>query len=375
MKKMFRYLFNILFIFIVFLLFNYKVSAKTSNVYVFYGETCPRCEEAMKYLNKIKKRYDLNIYSYEVWYNDDNALKMNTVADYLDINVEGVPFIIINNTPIIGYREGVTDDTYLYHIKKTKSKDFVDEIGNVLGINEKNEINKGNAEVINSDVNNKSLLYNTFILGVLDVFNPLTLFMIFMISLLFLGRFNKKNINIFSIISVLIINTIYILSYFYNFNLSNYISLFRNLLALSLLLICILNLYYILNNIEVKSTVNNKWLKSKVLFMIFFIIIIVLASIYKIGCTGEIENSLKNLFTNYKININLRILYSIFYFSIYVILTLFILLILLGIYKLFGLFNKYQKYSIYISIVLLLIISLILVTKPEWLMIGFRMVI
>lgn len=131
MKKV---LTKIIFILIMLFIFNGKLSAKEVNVYVFFGKTCPRCEEALEYLNKIKNKYDLNIIKYEVWFNENNSQKMKDIANYLDVNPSGVPFVIIDNTPIFGYSTGVTDDVYKYHIKLAKRKNFKDKVGIKLGV-------------------------------------------------------------------------------------------------------------------------------------------------------------------------------------------------------------------------------------------------
>ena len=109
--KLKKILISCLFAFMVFLLFNVRVLAKEVNVYMFYGKTCPHCEDAYEYLKSVENKYDLNIYRYEVWYDEENQELMNDVAKYLDVNVSGVPFTIIDNTAIFGYAKGVTDET------------------------------------------------------------------------------------------------------------------------------------------------------------------------------------------------------------------------------------------------------------------------
>ena len=133
MMKLKKIVIYIIFIFSAFFFSNVTVFAKEVNVYMFYGKTCPHCEEALKYLNSIKDEHDLKIHKYEVWYNDDNKKLMKEIGDYLDINVSGIPFTIINNTGIIGYSSETTSETYLYHINKAKEDDFVDNVGIKLG--------------------------------------------------------------------------------------------------------------------------------------------------------------------------------------------------------------------------------------------------
>ena len=184
---------NILFIFIfsltLFFSFNIKAYAKEANVYIFYGKTCPHCEEAMKYLDKIKNKYDLNIIKYEVWYDQDNQALMDEIADFLDVNASGVPFVIIDNTPIFGYSSGVTDDTYKYHIKLAKRKNFKDKVGIKLGIVKgsltedkitDNSPQKKSYELSifqdkTIDFENINIYLSSIILGLIDGINPLML--------------------------------------------------------------------------------------------------------------------------------------------------------------------------------------------------------
>ena len=55
MKKLKNIFIGIIFSFIVFFLFSSHALAKTVNVYVFHGKTCPHCEEALSYLNSVSK--------------------------------------------------------------------------------------------------------------------------------------------------------------------------------------------------------------------------------------------------------------------------------------------------------------------------------
>ena len=48
MKKLKKILFTFAFLIISIFLFSSRVSAKKVNVYMFYGKTCPHCEEALK---------------------------------------------------------------------------------------------------------------------------------------------------------------------------------------------------------------------------------------------------------------------------------------------------------------------------------------
>ena len=129
-----------LFLFIFFL-FTFKISAKTANVYLFYGQGCSYCSDAHNYLESIEGKYDVKIYSYEVWYNEDNKKLMEDVGRYLDFNISGVPFVVINNTPISGFVKNSTETTYNYHIELAQKEDFIDKVGIYLKVVDEDTIN------------------------------------------------------------------------------------------------------------------------------------------------------------------------------------------------------------------------------------------
>lgn len=246
MRNIRKVLLSILIVFMCFISFKSNISAKESNVYVFYGKTCPHCEAALEYLNSIKDKYDLNIYKYEVWYDESAQEKLNLVADFLDYNVSGVPFVVINNTPISGYSKGSTDETYRYHIKQSKKKGFVDNVGITLGVVEGKIItttksdNKDNFNyklpfIGEVDLKGISLPIVSIFLGLIDGFNPCAMWiLLFLISTL-IGMKDKKRLWILGICFLLTSSLVYLafmLSYLEFAKMINGVVIARLIIAL-----------------------------------------------------------------------------------------------------------------------------------------------
>lgn len=82
------------------------------NMYLFWGDGCPHCEELMKFLDNIEEEYkDLyNLYKFEVWHNEDNSQLMDQVADKFGKEANGVPFLVIGEESFIGYNEVMNKD-------------------------------------------------------------------------------------------------------------------------------------------------------------------------------------------------------------------------------------------------------------------------
>lgn len=69
------------------------------NLYIFRGEGCPHCEEALEFIDGLDEEYKnyFNLVQYEVWYNSSNKTKMQKVANYFGDSLNGVPYIIVGN--------------------------------------------------------------------------------------------------------------------------------------------------------------------------------------------------------------------------------------------------------------------------------------
>lgn len=88
---------------------NISYSKEKINIYLFYGEGCPHCEELKNYLNSLdnKEKSYFNIYTFEVWNNSTNQQFMKESAKFLNKEVSGVPFLIIGNKTFEGYSESM----------------------------------------------------------------------------------------------------------------------------------------------------------------------------------------------------------------------------------------------------------------------------
>jgi thiol-disulfide isomerase/thioredoxin len=87
-------------------------NSKKLNIYVFWGNGCPHCEELGEFLDSISadygKYYDL--YTFEVWYNSDNSALMKKFAKALGDDVQGVPYFIIGSKSYSGFASSEEDE-------------------------------------------------------------------------------------------------------------------------------------------------------------------------------------------------------------------------------------------------------------------------
>ena len=114
-----------------------KFKEKKVNIYFFWGDGCPHCEEEYEfwysiideYKNKINK-----IYGLEVWNNKKNARNMKKFAKFKGEDIKGVPYTIIGEYTFVGFDKSkkkvikkAIDETYKnsnsYDIYKEMTKD------------------------------------------------------------------------------------------------------------------------------------------------------------------------------------------------------------------------------------------------------------
>lgn len=77
------------------------------NIYFFYGKGCPHCEEEFKFLESIKEEYGkyYQLYTFETWYNKDNAKNAQVFGEKMNDKVTGVPYTIIGSKSFLGFGE------------------------------------------------------------------------------------------------------------------------------------------------------------------------------------------------------------------------------------------------------------------------------
>ena len=118
--------------------FAVKADSKEKiNVYLFRGEGCPHCEEAIEWFdNTLSKDEEYSKYyelvQYEVWYDQDNSALMDKVAKALGTEANGVPFIVIGDKYFSGFSGTNSPDMIKEAIKNAyENEDYQDIVSNV----------------------------------------------------------------------------------------------------------------------------------------------------------------------------------------------------------------------------------------------------
>lgn len=418
MKKIFAIL--SLFVFIFFGTFSVSLASNKVDAYLFYGNGCPHCAKEIKFFNGIKNKYpDLNVTGYEVYYSQENSLLMQKVANYLGTEGGGVPFLIIGDEYFVGFGEESSPVEIESRINECLVGQCSNNVGSILGF--KNEkvnplIKEGpiNTEISNEDVisgkgintelkeNEKIIklpfLGNTnihrlslpvlaILMGLLDGFNPCAMWtLLFLISLL-LGMNNRKRMWTLGVAFIVSSASVYFIFMSAWLNLVLFLG-FIIWVRLAIALLALFGGSYSIREFFVNKTdgckvtgsekrqkvfeklknivkQNNLWIALGGIILLAFLV-----NLVELICSA----GLPAVFTQVLAMNNLstwgyysHILLYIFFFMIDDLFVFFIAMITL---KMTGITTKYAKYSHLIGGILMVIIGVLLIFKPEWLMFG-----
>lgn len=88
-----------------------KYDANKVNIYFFWGNGCPHCEQEHEFFDEINEEYGkyYNLNTFEVWYNEDNLKIYEEFATKMGDEVEGVPYTIVGNKTFSGFGDVAKD--------------------------------------------------------------------------------------------------------------------------------------------------------------------------------------------------------------------------------------------------------------------------
>lgn len=394
MKKAFLFL-------ILFFTSFIMVDAKEINIHLFYGKECVHCKEEMKFLQEyINEKDNIKLYKYEVWHNQNNQNRLIEVKELLETKENGIPFLVIGNQVISGYYAKYTNQKIKDVVSYYEENDYRDLVGEYVGVTEINEDIELVKKEITSNFNlpilgevnpkNVSLPLLSVVMGFVDGFNPCAMWiLIFLISMLF-GMKDKKKMWILGLTFIMTSGLVYLLFMVSWLNLAifiskvNYIKIGIGLFAIIFGGINIYNYFKALKKDDGCTVVNDKKRKKIITFVKKIIIdkkfIVTLLGIMLLAISVNIIELLCSLglpviFTQVLSLNNLTALEYIIYMFLYIIFFLIddivIFTIAMKTLHIKGISNKYAKYSHLIGGLIMLILGILMIFKPEWLMFNF----
>ncbi len=424
MKKILKFLI----VFAVFLLLpvSAKADEKVINIHLFYGNGCPHCAAEEEFLSDyLKDRTDVKLYKYEIWYDSHNQELLSKVQKEMGTtNKNGVPFTVIGKKTIVGYADGVTDEQIKDAINYYLNNDYRDYAGEITGKVKKAEVkedttkdeskteDKKENKIEKADntkdsdqtdenvtvpvlgkINAKkvSLPILAVVLGFVDGFNPCAMWiLIFLITMLFNMK-DRKKMWILGLTFILTSGIVYLMFMLAWLNLATFISkiaFIRLLIAVIALVVGLINVYKYIDSLKKKDEgcdvvdkKDRKKIMEKIIsithekkFIIALLGIMVLAAsvnIIELMCSIGIPLLFTQILAMNNLSTFGYMIYMFIYIFFFLIDDIVIFVISMVTLKVTGLSTKYTKYSHLVGGIIMLIIGLLLIIKPELLMFNF----
>ena len=424
MKKILKFL--IVFAILLLLPVSAKADEKVINIHLFYGNGCPHCAAEEEFLSDyLKDRTDVKLYKYEIWYDSHNQELLSKVQKEMGTtNKNGVPFTVIGKKTIVGYADGVTDEQIKDAINYYLNNDYRDYAGEITGKVKKTEVKEDTIkdesktedkkenkmekadDTKDSDqtdenvtvpvlgkINAKkvSLPILAVVLGFVDGFNPCAMWiLIFLITMLFNMK-DRKKMWILGLTFILTSGIVYLMFMLAWLNLATFISkiaFIRLLIAVIVLVVGLINVYKYIDSLKKKDEgcdvvdkKDRKKIMKKIIsithekkFIIALLGIMVLAAsvnIIELMCSIGIPLLFTQILAMNNLSTFSYMIYMFIYIFFFLIDDIVIFVISMVTLKVTGLSTKYTKYSHLVGGIIMLIIGLLLIIKPELLMFNF----
>jgi glutaredoxin len=418
MNKLKKYLLIFLLV-ISFLIFPQLVNAKqfedkiydivgekkseTVTIYFFHSDTCPHCKAEKKFLESIKKDYpNLVIRSYEVS-SSTNYDYMKIAKDRMGSTSTGVPFTVIGDEFFNGYMASIgsrmkaTLDSYYNDNTEVETpvleEPKLEEKEEEPKLEEKEEPKKEeNTEydiplLGKIDAKEASIPLIAIILGFIDGFNPCALWiLLFLINMLF----NMKNRKKMWLLGTTFLVTSAFVYFLAMLGLSVVLSFaaitwVRRIIALVAIIGGVLNLRSYLTAKEdgchvvdekkrKKYFTKIKALTAEQNLLIALIGIIALAAsvnLVELACSAGFPTIFITILELNNIDGLMKIGYILIYILFFLIDDLAIFIIAMLTLKISGITTKYSKFAHLVGGIIMIIIGLLLIFKPEWIMLNF----
>ena len=407
-------------------LFSPVISAeeKYINIYLFHSKTCNHCKDELTWFDEyLKNNSNVVLYEYEISEND-NIQKYYDVQEILDYNSSGVPFLVIGEEAVVGFSDSLRTriETLInYYLEN----DYVDEVGEYLNVelyepeiiiddvpigseDDENNANEQDEENIDNSVTEEelnnfevpllgefnakdvSLPILSIVMGFVDGFNPCALWiLVFLITMLF-GMNDKKKMWILGSVFLITSGLVYMLFMVSWLNLAMFVSSVNAIRLMISAFAIIFGLYNIYNFIKSKNddvgcTVTNEKSRTKIMNKIRLVVsqkyfVLAIIGIMLLAVSVNVLELLCSLglpviFTQVLALNNLSVIEYSIYILLYVLFFMIddfvIFIVAMKTLEIKAISSKYTKYSHLIGGIIMVIIGLLMIFKPEWLMFNF----
>ena len=376
----------------------------------FWGESCPHCAKAEIFLEEyVSNKPNIELRSYEVYNNIVNAQLLGEVGRYLNTNVGGVPFTVIGDKTIVGFGSAETTGRQIEQIVEMCEVQGCEDVMLKLAAIGNDDLVEGSVEVETEEkeliVNEKlaghkihlpifgemdagkgSLVGLTATIAFLDGFNPCAMWvLLFLISLL-LGMENKRRRWALGLAFILTSGFVYFLflaAWLNFFIFVGKISIVRIIIGL----VAVVSGYFSLRawyrhrtGCIVEASEGRKKIFEKLRnivakknFLIALLGIILLAfgvNLVELMCSAGLPAIYTQVLSLSELSTFSYYAYLLWYVIIFMLDDIVVFAIAMISLQAFGISNKYSLWVKLVGGIIILLLGISLLFKPELLMFG-----
>lgn len=386
---------------LLFIPFVVSADEKTLRVYLFHQESCPHCKKEIRYLEELKNEYsNLDVVTYEVSQNVMNYNFMNRVIDKTGIVTNGqVPFTIIGTDYYIGFEDHVKKSIKDSIDKFLNDKNSIDVIAKVKNgedvSNIKYNVGPKSTKVIpilgEIDAKKVSLPLVAIVIGAVDGFNPCAMWvLLFLIGMLFHMK-DKKKMWILGITFLLTSAVMYLLI------MAAWLKVALSFMTVVWLRIFIAIVALVAGLVNLNSYIKEKKRKDdgceivdekkrkkmftkikkitsekKFILAIFGIIALAISvNLVELACSAGLPLIFTQILALNDLSTFEYVTYMLIYILFFLIDDIVVFVIAMLTLNIKGISSKYGKYSHLIGGIIMILIGILMIFKPEWLMFNF----
>lgn len=386
---------------LLFIPFVVSADEKTLRVYLFHQESCPHCKKEIQYLEELKNEYsNLDVVTYEVSQNVMNYNFMNRVIEKTGIVTNGqVPFTIIGTDYYIGFEDHVKKSIKDSIDKFLNDKNSIDVIAKVKNgedvSNIKYNVDPKSTKVIpilgEIDAKKVSLPLVAIVIGAVDGFNPCAMWvLLFLIGMLFHMK-DKKKMWILGITFLLTSAVMYLLI------MAAWLKVALSFMTVVWLRIFIAIVALVAGLVNLNSYIKEKKRKDdgceivdekkrkkmftkikkitsekKFILAIFGIMALAISvNLVELACSAGLPLIFTQILALNDLSTFEYVIYMLIYILFFLIDDIVVFVIAMLTLNIKGISSKYGKYSHLIGGIIMILIGILMIFKPEWLMFNF----
>ena len=403
MNKHFRKL--LLFLISIFIFFPISVSAtEVIDIHLFYSKSCSHCKAEKEYLSELsKKDSSINVHLYEVTNDKENSALLDKVQKLIDGESPYVPYTVIGSKYKVGFSNSTKVELENI-ISSYKDDGYVDIVGGIIdGTITKDNIDKylekTDVEVDDDvsipllgkvDPKDASIPIIAIIMGLVDGFNPCAMWvLLFLISML-LGMKDRKKMMYLGSLFIVASASVYLLF------MVAWLNIVINVTSIKWVQILIAVVALIGGLINIKSYIKSlgqdsgctvvddkkrkkifgkikKFTseKSLILASVGVVLLAMSVNVVELACSAGLPVLFTNILAINEVGTNLSSIYILIYIFFFMLDDLIVFNVAMFTLKVTGVTTKYTKYTHLIGGIIMLLVGILLIFKPEWIMFNF----